>query len=61
MLRVEPRVVGIRGHPMRVYGVERRKKKKREEGCKVVVKRVDENDLNTDHNKMEFSFEVYGP
>jgi len=30
---------------MRVYGVERRKKKKREEGCKVVVKRVDGNDL----------------
>ena len=49
MLRVEPRVVGIRGRPMRVYGVER--KKKREEGCKVVVKRVDENDLNTNHNK----------
>ena len=51
MLRVEPRVVGIRGRPMRVYGVGRKKRKKREEGCKVVVKRVDENDLNTNHNK----------
>ena len=51
MLRVEPRVVGIRGRPMRVYGVERKKKKKKkknwEEGCKVVVKRVDGNGLET--------------